>query len=60
MTPLELEREEGYLIAGARSTCAVNDGETPREEMVERLIREEVRRQHHGGRTTAASDHHAR
>ncbi|KXT00692.1 hypothetical protein AC578_8253 [Pseudocercospora eumusae] len=46
VTPLELERDEGYLIAGARSTCASND--TPSEELVEKLIRTEVQRQHGG------------
>ncbi|KXT18991.1 hypothetical protein AC579_8770 [Pseudocercospora musae] len=46
VTPLELERGEGYLIAGARSTCATN--ETPSQELVENLIRAEVQRQHGG------------
>ncbi|EME87667.1 uncharacterized protein MYCFIDRAFT_209576 [Pseudocercospora fijiensis CIRAD86] len=46
VTPLELERGEGYIIAGARSNRASND--TPNEELVEKLIRAEVQRQHGG------------
>lgn len=42
VTPLELEGEEGYLLAGARSSAA--SGPTAPEELVERLIREETRR----------------
>jgi hypothetical protein len=41
VTPLELEGEEGYLLAGARS--AGQEGASP-DEIVERLIREEARR----------------
>lgn len=42
VTPLELEREEGYLVAGARS-AGNHEGGSP-DELVERLIREEARR----------------
>lgn len=41
VTPLELEGEEGYLLAGARSA----DNNTAPQELVEQLIREETRRQ---------------
>jgi hypothetical protein len=43
VTPLELEGEEGYLVAGAR-TSASKDG-LASEELVERLIKEEAARQ---------------
>lgn len=41
VTPLELERDEGYLVAGARGKTAEA---TPSEELVERLIRAERQR----------------
>lgn len=41
VTPLELEADDGYLLAGARS--AINES-TSSEQLVERLIREETRR----------------
>lgn len=41
VTPLELEGEEGYLLAGARNSAQES---TAPEELVERLIREEARR----------------
>ncbi|KAK4546882.1 hypothetical protein LTR36_001614 [Oleoguttula mirabilis] len=42
VTPLELEGEEGYLVAGARSSG--RDVSVASEELVERLILEEARR----------------
>lgn len=42
VTPLELESEDSYLVAGARSAVS-NDGGTA-EELMERLIREEAGR----------------
>jgi len=48
VTPLELERDEGYLLAGTRSSLKES---TAPEELVERLIREETRR----SRTSASS-----
>jgi hypothetical protein len=44
VTPLELEAEEGYLAAGARSIAVASTGENA-EELMERLIREEQARQ---------------
>jgi hypothetical protein len=41
VTPLDLEREEGYLVAGAR--CGVNDMR-PSDELVESLINAEAQR----------------
>ncbi|EME50015.1 hypothetical protein DOTSEDRAFT_68765 [Dothistroma septosporum NZE10] len=41
VTPLELEAEEGYLLAGARSTSKDTASSA---QLVERLIREETRR----------------
>ncbi len=40
VTPLELEGDEGYLVAGARS---INNATTP-SDVVERLISAEVQR----------------
>ena len=42
VTPLELENDEGYLVAGARSSG--KDASAPRE-LVDKLIRDELRRQ---------------
>lgn len=41
VTPLELEGDGGYLVAGARHG---GDGEQEREELVQKLIREETKR----------------
>lgn len=46
VTPLELEREGGYLVAGANQTSKP-DGTT--DELVDRLIREESRRHSRSG-----------
>ncbi|KAH9826023.1 hypothetical protein Tdes44962_MAKER03806 [Teratosphaeria destructans] len=40
VTPLELEGEDGYLVAGARRSGQA----TPSDELVDRLIKEEARR----------------
>ena len=50
VTPLELEGDGGYLVAGARHG---GDEQKGREELVEKLIREEARRQR-GGPTEGA------
>nr|POF04464.1 hypothetical protein CFP56_55945 [Quercus suber] len=42
VTPLELEGEESYLVAGARSAAAKHSGST--DEFVDKLIRDEVKR----------------
>lgn len=48
VTPLELEHEEGYLTAGARNA---SNGIAVSDELVEKMIRDEVRRQ----RTSSSS-----
>jgi len=45
VTPLELEGEEGYLFAGARTSGKDASGSS--EELIDRLIREEARRRQH-------------
>lgn len=52
VTPLELEGEEGYLLAGARNSAAT--GSTAPEELMEKLIREETRRHRAGNPSTSA------
>ncbi|CAK4032012.1 Hypothetical predicted protein [Lecanosticta acicola] len=53
VTPLELEGDEGYLLAGARSSVA-NTSAAP-EELIEKLIREETRRHRSGNPSASAS-----
>lgn len=53
VTPLELEREEGYLLAGARNSAK---DARPAEELLENLVRQETMLQ----RSAAASQQQQR
>lgn len=59
VTPLELElqEDEGYLVAGARNAAAENGGALP-DDVVETMIEEELRRQR--TRPTGQSPHERR
>ena len=50
VTPLELEADEGYLVAGARNG---GDAAVQSEELVEKLIREEAARRPSGNHSPA-------